>query len=90
MKKHFNEDLKTEIIKRKLNGESAHKLALEYNMGTSTIYKWLRLQNVVESKTTSLIDVKSLIDTDIISLNINGLDIKIDTINLNKLLNGLS
>jgi len=43
MRKHFSEELKSVIINRKLNGESAYDLAKEYNIGASTIYKWIRL-----------------------------------------------
>lgn len=88
MSKHFNEELKNLIINRKLNGESTYALAKEYNIGASTIYKWLRKDNNVNKQ--SLIDIKPLIISDLITLNINGLDIKIDSLNLNKIFKGIN
>ena len=90
MSKHFNEELKDLIINRKLNGESTYALAKEYNIGASTIYKWLRLFNKSNDEIQSLIDIKPLIISDLITLNINGLDIKIDSLNLNKIFKGIN
>lgn len=89
MKKHFNNKLKEEIISKINLGQGVYSLAKEYKVGASTIYKWLRLRNNPNNTTNKLIDLKGLIIDDIISFNINGLDIKIDSINLNKLFKGL-
>ena len=90
MSKHFNEELKDLIINRKLNGESAYDLAKEYNIGASTIYKWIRLSYGSIDIKPELIDLKPLIISDLITLNINGLDIKIDSLNLNKIFKGIN
>lgn len=90
MRKHFSEELKSVIINRKLNGESAYDLAKEYNIGASTIYKWIRLSYGSIDIKPELTCLKSLIIDELITLEINGLKIKVDSLNLNKILKGFN
>lgn len=87
MAKHINEDLKKEILIKKLNGESAYVLSKEYKVATSTIYTWFNKYRQTNIN-NNLIDITKIIKEELITLKINGFDILINEDNLHKLLKG--
>lgn len=86
MKKHYSKDFKDEVVLRTKNGESVYQLAKEFDIGASTIYQWLKVSNDTTNVNDSLINLKGVLTEDLIKININGLEIKVDSLNLNKIL----
>ena len=42
MARKINEEIKKQVIERRLNEESTKSLSLEYEISNSVIYKWMR------------------------------------------------
>lgn len=88
--KMVNEEIKNEILARRIAGESAASLAKEYGVGKSTICKWYefyRSTNIDVSKSDfSKIDV---VDDELLKFNVNGYLFEINKSNLKDFIGAL-
>lgn len=92
MASKINEEIKKQVIERRLNGESTKSLSLEYEISNSVIYKWMREldQGLLTGKRKAgLINITNIIKPELINFTINGFEVTIDESNLSKLLKGL-
>lgn len=74
MASKINEEIKKQVIQRRLNGESTKSLSLEYEISNLVIYKWMREldQGLLTAKRKAgLINITNIIKPELINFTIN-------------------